>query len=205
MCGELSTESVEENMLQIARSKLSRPLAWMRKRRNLMILPSETLIHILHYFPRKQLVKRYSRVNSSFFNVANSLPNLHIISDDNIRFLPQVKYSSDPFYSLNDFYSPNPVDNEFKTQSFQCIVLRNGQLNPGRLGRTMMDIITPNRLVKNMPRWYVRFPNFAIRGIPDEALLKFLRQTKQNFSNCRLSFSANVPVCMEFVENRQSY
>ncbi|KAI1709189.1 hypothetical protein Ddc_14026 [Ditylenchus destructor] len=185
-------------MLQIVRSKLSRPMAWMRKRRNTVFLPSETLIHILHYFPRKQLVKRYSRVNSSFFRVANSLPNLHIISDYNISFLPEVEYSS------------HPRENELKTQSFQCIVLCNGQQNSSRFGR-MMDRIRPNRLekridanelVKNMPMWYVRFPSFAVRGIPDEALLQFLRQTKQNFSNCRLSFS-HVLTChinMEFVQ-----
>ncbi|KAI1707989.1 hypothetical protein Ddc_14555 [Ditylenchus destructor] len=63
--------------------------------------------------------------------------------------------------------------------------------------------IDAKKLVKNMPRWYVRFPSFAIHGIPDKALLQFLRQTKQNFSNCRVSFSANSAVSMEFVEKPQ--
>ncbi|KAI1712643.1 hypothetical protein Ddc_12327 [Ditylenchus destructor] len=183
-------------LTRIVGSKLSRPLAWMRKRKNPVILPSETLIHILHYFPRKQLVNQFSRVNSSFFRVANSLPNLHIISDDNIRFLPQVKYSSNPLYSSN------PVDNELKTQSFQCIVLCNGKeyWNDGRLVEYSIDA---NELEKYMPRWYVRFPSFVILGIPDEALLQFLRQTKQNFSNCFLLFNANSAVSMEFVEKPQ--
>ncbi|KAI1700306.1 hypothetical protein Ddc_18145 [Ditylenchus destructor] len=165
------------------------------------ILPSETLTQILHYFPRKQLVKRYSLVHSSFFRVANSLPNLHIISDDNIRFLPHVEYS---FYRR---------ENEFKTQSFQCIVLSIAD-SSSRFGRMMdkirpyrLEIITANKLVKNMPRWYVRFPSFEIRGIPDEALLKFLQQTKLNFSNCRLSFKVHPELSfvinMEFVQKLQ--
>ncbi|KAI1708063.1 hypothetical protein Ddc_14534 [Ditylenchus destructor] len=160
-----------------------------------IILPPETLFHILHHFPRKQLVKQYSRVNSSFFRVANSLPNLHSISDDNIRFLPEVEYSSDPFYSSN------LVDDELKIQSFQCIALCNGKEYWN--GRILEYHIDANELAKNMPKWYVRFPEFAIRGIPDESLLEFLRQTKQNFSNCRVLFNASIAVEMEFVEKPQ--
>ncbi|KAI1706451.1 hypothetical protein Ddc_15295 [Ditylenchus destructor] len=43
------------------------------------------------------------------------------------------------------------------------------------------------------------FPRFEIRGVPDEALLKFLRRAKKNFINCRLSFTDRAVSDEEFV------
>ncbi|KAI1723064.1 hypothetical protein Ddc_07259 [Ditylenchus destructor] len=157
-------------MLNITRSKLSKLLPCIRKRRNPITLPQDILIDILHYFPRKQLVKQFCLVNSTFLHVSNRLlPNLHVITKNNIRYLP--------------FPAPrNPYSNKLNPQSFQAVVLRkDSQIRWKR--------INANKLFKNLPPWYVRFPSFEISGIPDDALLQFLQQTKQNFINCELTFS----------------
>ncbi|KAI1706449.1 hypothetical protein Ddc_15293 [Ditylenchus destructor] len=166
-------------MLNITRCKRS-----VRKRRNSIVLPLETLTHVLHYFPRKQLVEKICLVNSRFFHVANQLlPNLHIISDNNIRYWPPIAESEFP--------------QKLNIHTFQGIILCNGPPNPNRFGKLIDQIksyglgkrIGAGELRKNFPQWYVRFPRFEIRGVPDEALLKFLRRAKKNFINCRLSFT----------------
>ncbi|KAI1726045.1 hypothetical protein DdX_02738 [Ditylenchus destructor] len=178
-------------MLNIWLSKRSE-----RKRRNPIVLPLETLTHVLHYFPRKQLVNQICRVNSRFFHVANQLlPNLHIINNNHIGYWPLIEFT----------YFPKKLN----IQTFKAVILWNGlenhnifvrilyifgQENPGIFGG-IMDLIKPygwfdaGKLLKNFPRPYIRFPSFEIRGIPDEALLKFLRRAKPNFINCRLSFT----------------
>ncbi|KAI1704278.1 calcium-activated potassium channel slo-1 [Ditylenchus destructor] len=111
------------------------PPSFDPRRLTLGILPPETLIHILHCFPRKQLVKQLSRVNSSFFNVANRLlPNVHVINDDNISF------------SLNVIsrFSPNVIseDGILKTelckrdvQTFEALILGKYQKSYTRFGK----------------------------------------------------------------------
>ncbi|KAI1709173.1 hypothetical protein Ddc_14010 [Ditylenchus destructor] len=145
------------------------------------ILPPETLIHILHYFPRKQLVKRFSRVNSSFFNVANQLsPNVHVINEDNIKFSTKVVYESIPY-----------------VETFEALTLGKYQKSDSRFGKAMNKMtkkrITAAEYLENMPPAFIRFPKFAIHACPDEVLLKFLRDSKQHFENCRLYFSRTNP------------
>ncbi|KAI1706447.1 hypothetical protein Ddc_15291 [Ditylenchus destructor] len=174
-------------MLNITRCKRS-------ARRNPIVLPLETLTHVLHYFPRKQLVEKICLVNSRFFHVANQLlPNLHIISGNNIIYWPPIQESDFP--------------QKLNIQTFQGVILCNGPPNPSRFGRKMDQIksyglgklIDAGELSKNFPQWYVRFPRFEIRGVPDEALLKFLRRAKKNFINCRLLFSDRAAYDEEFV------
>ncbi|KAI1697719.1 hypothetical protein DdX_18338 [Ditylenchus destructor] len=167
-------------MLNIVRSNIATPLAWLRKRRKPIILPPETLIHILHYFSRKQLVKRFSRVNSSFFHVANRLlPNVHVINDDNLSFsMPPV-----------------PEDKTY-VQTFEAFTLDKYQKNSS-FGKALNKItkkrIPAKEYLKNMPPAFIRFPEFSISYRPDEVLLKFLRDSKQHFVNCRLYFHSSNP------------
>ncbi|KAI1709172.1 hypothetical protein Ddc_14009 [Ditylenchus destructor] len=167
-------------MNDVRPSKLLRPWTLIGRLKKLpIVLPPETLIHILHYFPRKQLVKRYSRVNSSFFNVANRLlPNVHVIDDDNIRFSMKVVY-----------------ENKTYVQSFEALTLGKYQNSYSRFGKAMNKMtkkrITAAEYLENMPPAFIRFPKLTIRGCPDEVLLKFLRDSKQNFDNCRLYFQCS--------------
>ncbi|KAI1709171.1 hypothetical protein Ddc_14008 [Ditylenchus destructor] len=164
------------SMNNISQSKLLQPWTWFgRRKKPPIVLPPETLTNILHYFPRKQLVKRFSRVNSSFFNVANRLlPNVHVINEDNIRF------------SINQIFS----DDRTYVQSFEALTLGKYQKSYSRFGKAMNKMtkkrITAAEYLENMPPAFIRFPKFAIHACPDEVLLKFLRDSKQNFENCRL-------------------
>ncbi|KAI1707256.1 hypothetical protein Ddc_14957 [Ditylenchus destructor] len=156
-------------MNDISQSKILRPWTWIgRRKKPPIVLPPETLTHILHYFPRKQLVKRYSRVNSSFFNVANRLlPNVHVINDDNIRF------------------SINKVFSEDRT----ALTLDKYQNSSSRFEKAMNKMtkkrITAAEYLENTPPAFIRFPKFTIHACRDEVLLKFLRDSQQNFENCR--------------------
>ncbi|KAI1704604.1 hypothetical protein DdX_14100 [Ditylenchus destructor] len=172
-------------MNNISQSKLLRPWTWIRCRKKAQIvLPSETLAHILHYFPRKQLVKRYSRVSSSFFHVANRLlPNVHVIKDDNISF------------SLTAVSEDGICRRDIET--FEDLTLGKYQESYSRFGKAMNKItkkrITAEEYLKNMPPAFIRFPKFYIRYYPDEILYKFLRDCKKNFVNCRLHFQSSNP------------
>ncbi|KAI1707255.1 hypothetical protein Ddc_14956 [Ditylenchus destructor] len=53
--------------------------------------------------------------------------------------------------------------------------------------------ITAAEYPKNMPPAFIRFPECSIGPYPDEVLLKFLRDSKQYFLNCRLNFSSIDP------------
>ncbi|KAI1708000.1 hypothetical protein Ddc_14566 [Ditylenchus destructor] len=162
-------------MRNISQSKLLRPWTWIgRRKKPPIVLPRETLTHILHYFPRKQLVKRYSRVNSSFFQVANRLlPNVHVIKSYNISFSEDEMYNSG-------------------VRTFKALTLGKYQYSSSIFEKAMNKItkkrITAAEYLENMPPAFIRFPKFSIRGCPDEVLLKFLRDSKQNFENCRLYF-----------------
>ncbi|KAI1692448.1 hypothetical protein DdX_21245 [Ditylenchus destructor] len=189
-------------MLNIVRSNIAIPLAWLRKRRKPIILPHDTLIHILHYFSRKQLVKQLSRVNSSFFHVANRfLPNVHVIEDDNISFSPNV-FSEDG--TLKTELCKQDV------QTFEALTLGKYQKSYTRfksytryksytyyksytrfekaMNKITKKRITAEEYLKNMPPAFIRFPKFSIGFCPDEVLLKFLRDSKQHFENCLLFF-----------------
>ncbi|KAI1712665.1 hypothetical protein Ddc_12349 [Ditylenchus destructor] len=144
------------------------------------VLPLETLIHILHYFPRKQLVKRYSRVNSTFFQTTNQLlPNLHIIHEDNIKFCF-------PYVERYSYHNP---------EAFSGLILykdRNHRSGIGRLvcARAKRDRnetrISAKEFLENMPPAFIRFPSFEDYGFEDESMFQFLRQAKQHFVKSRL-------------------
>ncbi|KAI1709170.1 hypothetical protein Ddc_14007 [Ditylenchus destructor] len=165
-------------MNNISQSKLLRPWTWIgRRKKPPIILPPDTLSHILHYFPRKQLVKRFSRVNSSFFNVANRLSsNIHVIKSYNIKFSTKVVYENTP-----------------NVQTFEALTLGKYQYSSSRFEKAMNKItkkrITAAEYLENMPPAFIQFPKFSIDGCPDEVLLKFLCDSKQNFLNCSLRFS----------------
>ncbi|KAI1712636.1 hypothetical protein Ddc_12320 [Ditylenchus destructor] len=170
-------------MTHISQSKLLRPWTWIgRRKKPPIVLPPETLTHILHYFPRKQLVKRYSRVNSSFFQVANQLsPNVHVINDDNISFSMEQVFCEDRTY----------------VKTFEALTLGKYQKSNSKFGKTMNKMtkkrITATEYFENMPPAFIRFPEFSINRCPDEVILKFLRDSKQNFVNCRLYFNNSNP------------
>ncbi|KAI1712658.1 hypothetical protein Ddc_12342 [Ditylenchus destructor] len=167
-----------------SKSRLPRPMAWIRwGRKSAIVLPPETLTHILHYFPRKQLVKRYSRVNSSFFRTANLLlPNVHVILEDNIRFLWTRIY--DPL----EYYAPSI--------EFEGAILLKSRRKYGIIGRLVDDLLvgrttekwTVKHFLTNNPPWFVQFPNFAVFSLTDyeTRILPFLRATQQNFVNSRI-------------------
>ncbi|KAI1700700.1 hypothetical protein DdX_16562 [Ditylenchus destructor] len=166
-------------MNNISQSKLLRPWTWIgRRKRPSMILPPETLIHILHYFPRKQLVKRYSLVNSSFFHVANRfLPNVHVI-----------EWGTQFCFEHQDWF-----------KGLVLCKFRNHRSKIGRLfcakAKQVRDEIriSAEEFLENMPPGFIRFPKFYIGYCPDfEVLYKFLR-CKQHFVNCRLHFGNENP------------
>ncbi|KAI1697722.1 hypothetical protein DdX_18341 [Ditylenchus destructor] len=168
-------------MNDISQLKLLRPWTWIGRRKKApIVLPPETLAHILHYFPRKQLVKRYSRVNSSFFQVSSRLPNVHVIKDNNLCF------------SLKTV----PEDKTY-VQTFESFTLGKYQNSYSRFRKALNKItkkrITAAEYLKNMPPAFIRFPKFSISYRPDEVLLKFLRDSKQHFVNCRLYFHSSNP------------
>ncbi|KAI1712661.1 DEAD/DEAH box helicase domain-containing protein [Ditylenchus destructor] len=151
------------------------------------VLPRETLTNILHYYPRKQLVKRYSCVNSSFFNVANRLlPNVHVINEDNIRF-----------FWLDHSYNP---ENEWVPVfiKFEGAILCKNRRKYGIIGRLVDDLLvgrttekwTVKHFLTNNPPWFVRFPSFQVDSFTDydTRILPFLRATQQNFVNSRVKF-----------------
>ncbi|KAI1706199.1 hypothetical protein Ddc_15439 [Ditylenchus destructor] len=197
-------------MFNITRSKLSKPLAWIRKRRNAITLPQDILINILHYFPRKQLVNQFCLVNSTFLHVSNRLlPNLHVISENNIEFeyrYPTEKMEIRTFRGVElHIDQQNHISSERTIKDFLTALPFCGYKcnSRHRSNKQQRLIISADDLLRNLPPWYVRFPTFDIHGIPDEVLLRFLQRAKRNFINCRLSLIDRVIADNEYIQKVQ--
>ncbi|KAI1712663.1 hypothetical protein Ddc_12347 [Ditylenchus destructor] len=170
-------------MNTFSQSKLQRlkaSIGWRRK--TAIVLPPETLTHILHYFPRKQLVKRYSRVNSTFFRVANRLlPNVHVIDEDNIKFcFPYVErysYHNPEAFNGLILYEDRKIDRRSKIERLLCV----------RAKRDRSEMrISAEKFLENITPAFIRFPSFEDYGFEDESMFQFLRQAKQHFVNSRI-------------------
>ncbi|KAI1711723.1 hypothetical protein Ddc_12815 [Ditylenchus destructor] len=130
-----------------------------------------------------------------------TLTQLHIISDAHIKFeyrYPPEKMEIRTFSGVElhmDQQNHSRTIKDFLTALPFCGYKCNSR---HRSNQQQKLIISADDLLRNLPPWYVRFPTFDIRGIPDEVLLRFLRRAKRNFINCRLSLIDRVK---EYADN----